>query len=293
MASQQLRHQTLLLAVVIVGVVTLGRVRTESAAGGLPELTAQVAALKAAVNDLQQQVNNQSEAISSLQATVGDHTTRLQFVTVAGTEMFITGANVNIRDGSGSTVGANPSGLGNLIIGYNELSNGVEVDRTGSHNLVVGPGHSYTSFGGLVAGSQNSISGLGSSVTGGERNTASGIYSSVSSGEGNHATGARSSVSGGESNISSGTNTSVSGGVANTAGGDGTSVSGGRHNRAGDRWSSVSGGSDNYAREEHSSISGGVGNTVSGGGFYSSISGGGSIVLNTPVSWAAGGLHQP
>ncbi len=180
--SPRLRNQTLVVAAVIVGIVTFGRARTESAAGGLPELTAEVVALKATVNVLQQHVtalnielNNQSAAISALQATVGDHTTRLQFVTVSGTEMYITGANVNIRDGSGSTSGPlgdrNPTGLGNLIVGYNESFPDSEVVRTGSHNLVIGPGHSYSSVGGLVAGYQNSIAGPYSSITGGFGNS--------------------------------------------------------------------------------------------------------------------------
>jgi hypothetical protein len=272
MMASQLRNHTLVLAAVIVGIVTFGRARTESAPVGLPQLIAEVDALKAEVIVLRQQVSNlngevsnQANAISSLQTTVADHAARLQFVTVAGTEMFITGANVNIRDGSGFTSGTpasaqtNPTGLGNLIIGYNEPLSGA--DRTGSHNLVIGPGHGYTSVGGLVAGFQNSISGPYSSVTGGAGNQASGEWASVSGGINNVASYLYSSVSGGKSNTAMGSSSSVSGGLSNIASGD------------------------------RSSVSGGVSNVASGD--QSSVSGGASTVAGTNGSWGAGGLHQP
>ncbi|HLK10995.1 MAG TPA: hypothetical protein VKW76_06410 [Candidatus Binatia bacterium] len=54
--------------------------------------------------------------------------------------------------------------------------------KTGSHNLVVGDGHTYTSFGGLVAGSHNAVTGPAASVGGGAGNRASGIGASVSGG---------------------------------------------------------------------------------------------------------------
>ena len=39
------------------------------------------------------------------------------------------------------------NGLGNLIVGYNELGNPAGDDRTGSHNVVIGHGNSFSSFG--------------------------------------------------------------------------------------------------------------------------------------------------
>jgi hypothetical protein len=313
--ASQLRNQTLVLAVVIIGVVTFGRVRTEtqSAAGGLPQLTAQIATLQAAVNALQQQVSDQANVISSLKATVDDHTTKLQFVTVVGTDMYITGANVNIRDGSGSTTGGpvlvhgtqvNPTGLGNLIIGYNENPD-LQV-HTGSHNLVIGWGHTYTSVGGLVAGAQNWILGAYSSVTGGFDNAAIGGYSSVSGGETNRANGESSSIIGGFSNRADGHYSSVSGGVTNDAISAFSSVSGGSRNTASGSAASVSGGSFNTASGFAASVSGGQGNTASGGaasvsggevntasGGAASVSGGSFIISSLDDSWAAGGLHQP
>ncbi|MBN2340843.1 MAG: hypothetical protein JXX29_17635 [Deltaproteobacteria bacterium] len=87
-------------------------------------------------------------------------------------ELYFTGANINIVSGSGSTDG-DINGLGNLIIGYNEdLDEGSE--KSGSHNLVIGSQNNYSSYGGLVTGYQNTVSGEYSSVSGGTSNTASG-----------------------------------------------------------------------------------------------------------------------
>jgi hypothetical protein len=172
-----------------------------------------------------------------------------------GQDFVFTGVNVHVRSGSGSTSGT-INGLGNLIVGYNEARS-FGSDKSGSHNLVVGPRHNYTSYGGLVVGVENTISGyfasisggygnhasgLWSSVSGGEDNTASGSYASVSGGYGNEASGSYASVSSGEDNTASGTYASVSGGESNTAGGDYASVSSGQYNTADGDWSSVSGG---------------------------------------------------
>ncbi|MCP4138528.1 MAG: hypothetical protein GY754_46650 [bacterium] len=120
------------------------------------------------------------------------------------------GVNVQIVSGSGST-GGDINGLGNLIVGYNEeRSSGSE--KPGSHNIIVGPEHNYTSFGGFVVGYHNTISDRFASVSGGNRNTASGQRSSVSGGNENTARGDFSSVSGGHGNTVSGLYSSVTGG---------------------------------------------------------------------------------
>ena len=68
------------------------------------------------------------------------------------------------------------------IVGYNDLPGGGDVNRTGSHNLIVGTGNNYASFGGMVAGIFNTISGQYVSVSGGNDNAASGNFASVSGG---------------------------------------------------------------------------------------------------------------
>src|SRR5262245_3099781 len=73
---------------------------------------------------------------------------------IVGNDFIISGCNVHIRNGTGSTTTIN--GLGNLIIGYNENSNPVQ-PRGGSHNLVVGKEHGYTNVAGVVSGEHNKI----------------------------------------------------------------------------------------------------------------------------------------
>jgi hypothetical protein len=89
--------------------------------------------------------------------------------------------NVQIVNGSSTTDGA-VTGNGNLIIGYNETGNSRGDDRSGSHMLIAGSKNSYSSFGGIVVGSNNTTSGNYSSVSGGSNSSASGNYSSVSGG---------------------------------------------------------------------------------------------------------------
>jgi hypothetical protein len=64
---------------------------------------------------------------------------------------------VHIRSGSGSSV--DDTQLGNLIVGYDEDEGSAPVfnNRTGSHNLVIGPGHQFTASGGLLAGRDNTV----------------------------------------------------------------------------------------------------------------------------------------
>ncbi|MCP4137533.1 MAG: hypothetical protein GY754_41585 [bacterium] len=109
---------------------------------------------------------------------------------------------MQIVSGAGFTNGVNNdwasgtvNGLGNLIVGYNEIrvddvgNPTNDDDRSGSHNIIVGKWNNYSSSGGLVAGYQNTISGIYSSVSGGSRNTADGHLSSVSGGYERTATG--------------------------------------------------------------------------------------------------------
>jgi hypothetical protein len=108
----------------------------------------------------------------------------------ATNEVVITGANLRIINGLGQTdcgpqdhpIPDCPNGLGNLIVGYNEPREGEETRRTGSHHVVVGPQHNFSSVGGLVVGRQNEIRGAFASVSGGVRNTAAGEHASVSGG---------------------------------------------------------------------------------------------------------------
>lgn len=207
----------------------------------------QLAALEATVSrqaDLITTLQNELAAAKKVTDAVGPYLS-----VDSGNNICLTGANLHIRSGSGKTDGT-VNGLGNLIVGYNEK--GAMNIRTGSHNLVIGVEHSYSSYGGLVAGMNNSIFGEYSSVSGGWRNTANGHVSSVSGGAMNTASKDASSVSGGVQNTASGLSSSVSGGDGNTASGNHSSVSGGRSNIASGNDSSVSGGGAQRADAEYS-----------------------------------------
>jgi hypothetical protein len=131
-----------------------------------------------------------------------------------GKEIFITGANLHLVNGLGSTdcgelagesIPDCPNGLGNLIVGYNELRPSdpelpEENIRTGSHNVVVGEQH-------------NTISGDFAVVSGGSANTASGFAAAVSGGRFTAASGDEAVVSGGNVNTASGDKAVVSGGL--------------------------------------------------------------------------------
>ncbi len=209
--------------------------------------------------------------VTALEARVAALEAKLAAVTVSGDEVYFTGVNVHVRDGTGNTDGT-VNGLGNLIIGYNE-DNGNDATRTGSHNLVVGPEHSYTDYGGLLAGYGNTISGSYASVTGGYMNTASSHYSSVSGGRYNEASDSYASVSGGEYNTADAASSSVSGGRSNVTSGQFSSISGGRENTASGYAASVNGGRNNEASGGYASVCGGIYNTASGGS--STVLGGG------------------
>jgi hypothetical protein len=222
----------------------------------LEQLEAQVKVLQQQVDTLQttvQTLQSQLPSPSAMSASVLDPFVSVEPGTLnglPGPHIIFTGANFHIRNGSGSTEGN--TGLGNLVIGYNEDNEHPitipAAQRIGSHNLIIGPLHQFTTSGGLVAGKNNTISGRLSSVSGGRQNTASGDFSSVSGGSDNTASGGSSSVSGGSDNTASVESSSVSGGATNTASGALSSVSGGRDNTADGESSSVSGGRQNTAR---------------------------------------------
>jgi hypothetical protein len=214
-----------------------------------PQGTSPLAALEAKVTALQIQLTALQSLVNSLQASLTAAQPVLALAPyvsvdpnpengVAGPNIKFTGANIHILSGSNATDdnlshGGSLTGRGNLIIGYDEVQFGT-LQRGGSHNLVIGRFHSFTSsaFGGLVAGEQNTISAKAASVSGGTNSTASGSYASVSGGASNLASGPYCSISGGGGSIASGYNSSVSGGGSNISSGYFTSVIGGEVNEA-------------------------------------------------------------
>jgi hypothetical protein len=99
--------------------------------------------------------------------------------------------NVQIVNGTGATDTADDgnftigTGLGNLIIGYNEEADNPTVypsNRTGYHNLIVGSVNNYTSYGSVIFGKANTVESRYSTVTGGSNNKVAKPYSSISGG---------------------------------------------------------------------------------------------------------------
>jgi hypothetical protein len=182
----------------------------------------------------------------------------------------VSGVNLQLVNGSGSETTLN--GEGNLVIGYDPKPQA----QTGSHNLVFGTfGQSYTSYGGLVAGFNNQISGPEASIVGGFNNTASGLTADVT---------------GGEANTASGQDAWIGGGLGNRATVADSAVSGGALNLASGSSSSILGGVNNVASGNDSSVSGGDGNTASGGNSSAnSVGGGASNTANGQDSWVGGG----
>lgn len=116
-----------------------------------------------------------------LQSQIDDLKALLAGITPPGNKITFSGVNVRIDNGAGATDGK-VKGLGNLIVGYNELRHSSEY-RSGSHNIVVGRGNNYTSFGGLVIGINNTVSGIYSSVSGGRGIMVAREFSSASASE--------------------------------------------------------------------------------------------------------------
>jgi hypothetical protein len=197
----------------------------------------------------------QSE-VATLQSQVAALQAKLSKVSYSATglngkpTLKVSGANLQVVNGAGAT-DAPVNGLGNVIIGYDEGPGA----QTGSHNLVLGYHQSLTTWGGIVGGVDNTLSGA-ASVVFGAHNNANGSAAAITGGEYNLTTDAFASISGGCENLAglgqpldaqcgSLGRESVSGGDVNVADGPGASVAGGYHNIAFGGDASILGGAGN------------------------------------------------
>jgi hypothetical protein len=243
----------------------------------------------------------------------------------------VTGVNIQVVNGLGATNG-NPvdpqttdsgltqtNGLGNLILGYNELGHPSGDDRTGSHNLLVGTKVGASSFGGIAAGLGNRISGPFATVTGGASNHSSGLAASISGGNAGLASGQTASITGGQVNTASALRSTVLGGSFNKAQSQEGVIVGGHNNLVGNpipgsfaNKAVVVGGYDNQSRAQGSLIVGGRYNQTTanysailagannfctgdsqGGGSYCSIVGGQSnTTSNITAGTVSGGQNR-
>lgn len=165
---------------------------------------------------------------------------------LSGPHIIFQGANVHVRsmrDWDATT------GVGNLIVGWDEAYSDPAPVRTGANNLVVGPDHSFTNSAGLLAGYGNTVSSYAGSALGGMDNSVIGAYCTVVGGNSNTSgtpdgLAGYATVVGGVKNTASGTWGSVLGGGYNAASGASSTVVGGYYNTAGSYGSSVAGGSN-------------------------------------------------
>ncbi len=249
-----------------------------------------VAALKADVAALQAEMAEMKALLAGV--TRGNNADGFDTLTLEG-------MNLQVTNGTGNTGATN--GLGNVIIGYNTDAEADDL-RSGSHYLVIGDEHSYSSYSAAVAGfdnaslsfyasafgrqaiaegqwsfvaggNDNQASGTASFVGGGLENQASGNYSSVFGGSSNEASGPWSSAAG-FGNLASGEVSFVGGASVSTAEGNTSFVGGGTQNLASGASSFVGGGSTNLASGAESFVGGGDGNIADD---FDAFVGGGSL----------------
>lgn len=218
----------------------------------LPHVLQQVAALLVAQQEeiatLQGQIQAQQQALETFAPL-------LNLVSVAERSSFgqntwnLSGLNIRLDNGTGTTYGES-NGLGNLILGYNEDEGGHRNEegslvagevRVGSHNLVVGAGHTYGSNGSLLGGYNNSLFGQGAAILSGQASLATGTWSAILGGLDNRATATNTCISGGHSNTASGDRASVSGGLLNISAGIATSILGGQYMQVSEQYETASG----------------------------------------------------
>jgi len=241
--------------------VAVGQNVALECSGDCTTLEPRVTTLESSIASAQAAIASLTGQLDAANAMIAELADVLDGVSRTGDAIVFSGINLQVVDGSGGTAGP-VNGKGNVIIGYNEKAGGQA--HTGSHNLVVGLENEYTSFAGIVAGEENTISNRGATVVGGAGNVASGLNSSVCGGSDNTASGTYAAVGAGFANQASGINSTVSGGCENTASNTFAAVSGGQAASASGQWSSVTGGYNNKATTTHAAVSGGNTHTANG-----------------------------
>ncbi len=153
----------------------------------IAQLQTEITQLQQQVSTMQIQVNKMwSNPLWALSPYV-----KVDFGTengVVGPNIVFTGANIHVVSGSGNSWDNwNMTGLGNLIIGYNEGFIEEIPNRGGVHNLIVGRYHEFTrlAFGGVVCGEQNVLNGSEEAVIGGVGNNANTSFGTIVGGAGN------------------------------------------------------------------------------------------------------------
>ena len=251
----------------------------------LAGLAAQVKALAEQLKQVNALAARQQSALDALRTSNDALTSKLGCVLrFSGPRDFIVdGCNLHVQNGMGQTGTTNR--YGNLIIGYNK--NEVST-RTGSHNLIVGDLHEYTSYGGIVSGTENTLASSNATIlsgdqnrvnftsavilgadrgiadgnvvlVGGQRNygSADAHFAAVIGGIENQVTGGSAVVVAGTLNVASGGNSLVCGGSENSAGGGSDVACGGSRNKSTGSGSVLVGGNQNAVSGANGVVTGG------------------------------------
>lgn len=211
--------------------------------------------------------------------------------------VLINGANLQVVNGLGTDLSQN--GLGNIIGGYNTPVNDSELlERTGSHNIIVGQGQRYTGNCNLIGGQDNLASGTLGIVLG-SQNDLGGIRNVMIGGSNNEANGVVNLVLGGSGNDIDGEHNVVLGGLGNSADGDFNVAVGGENNVANSsskRNVILGGYANSTVLTFNSVVLGGNNNTIgsSDGNTSSSVISGGRLnkIIAAETGFIAGGLRN-
>ena len=290
------------------------RARAADVNGNFTSLKTALEAAQASNDQLKGEVRDLKAALANLLAI--NSALSVENVNGVRTVRF-SGVNLQVVNGTNSTESIN--GAGNLIVGYDEVNSATKIvcslatdvngnsltsestclaaggtvaarQKTGSHNLVMGSGNSYSSAGGIIAGQGNFITALFASNLGGTGNIVSGRAAVNVAGQGNHPSELLTAILGGANNTASSNNATVSGGSSNNASFVGSTVSGGFRNKASGAQSNVSGGILNDSAGAFSHVGGGSNNISSG--TTSTIAGGSTNDSQAPTSSISGGARN-
>jgi hypothetical protein len=258
------------------------------------------------MSDLAAQVASLQNTVASLQSTNDQLNNNLanmqllnQYVTVdlaaengvKGPNITFHGANIHIVSGYGAT--NDPvTGLGNLIVGYNEPDAGNPFFppptnyRFGSHNLILGEQNwfSLASYASFVGGKNNKARSDHAFLGTGEQNQALASFAAIVGGEVNEVKAPISSILGGQNNSIVNLTPDLSALAPLPPGEDGwfATIVGGNENQAVGPWSTVLGGQDNFSSNYYSTAIGGHDTLAQGR--WSVTLGGGSFTSSGPVA---------
>jgi hypothetical protein len=258
-------------------------------------LETQVAALEARITTLESQLATVQSQVTTATTTLSDASAAIswaedvqQYVSIDSRgDVVVAGANLRVQNVPGETPPSSPTlnSKGNIIVGFDDerregtctggANNGlacdpdlvadcpdgtcsdpqVVSDKTGSHNVVIGPKHSYTRDSSLLVGFGNTVT-ASAAFAGGVRNVVAAAGGSVHGGTQNviPTSGFGSTICGGKGNSAGGTYAVVAGGQNNSATGFYSVAGGGRDNANGADWGVIVGGHSNTSVTPYSIV---------------------------------------